>query len=485
MPSGAEPAPESAPRFAQYLAVFASRRMAAMLALGFASGLPLALSAGTLQAWLTVSDVDIQTIGYFALVGLPYTFKVVWAPLMDRVEPPRIGRRRGWLVATQAGIAACCFGMAVLDPVADTRLLAMLGLALAFLSASQDIVFDAYRSDLLEPAERGAGAALSVLGYRLAMIVSGGLALILADSVLGWPATFRLMGGLMLLMMAVSLLSPALRDSVRPTGSVRAEVIGFAAMVGAGAAVFALTRWLPQGWTEGQPFLGLAFNSASMIAAFTAALWAARTAGFPSFVQPWDAFFSRRHAAALLTLIVLYKLGDAFAGSLSTTFLIRGAGFSATDVGAVNKVLGLTATIVGALAGGAWLAQRTLYQALWVFGLLQAVSNFGYWLIAVLPKSYALMASAVFVENLCGGLGTAAFVAFLMALTDRRFSAAQYALLSALAAVGRIYVGPAAGVMVAAFGWPLFFALTVLTALPGLLVLYLLRDTVRALDAPR
>ena len=199
-------------------------------------------------------------------------------------------------------------------------------------------------------------------------------------------------------------------------------------------------------------------------------------------MRPWDAFFSRPQAVALLALIVLYKLGDAFAGSLSTAFLIRGAGFTATEVGAVNKALGLMATIVGALAGGALLTRIRLYPALMIFGVLQAVSNLGYWLIAISPKSHALMAAAIGIENLCGGLGTAAFVAFLMSLTDARFSAAQYALLSALAAVGRVYVGPSAGVMVEAFGWPSFFLVTVLTALPGLVLLRWLRSAVNAAD---
>lgn len=479
--SPATPAPRA--RRAAW-SVFASRRMAAMLALGFASGLPLALSAGTLQAWLTVEGVDIRTIGYFALVGLPYTFKFVWAPLVDRFEPPRMPRRRGWLVCTQLGLALVCFLIAGVDPTGQTQMLAALAVALAFLSASQDVVFDAYRSDLLEERERGAGAAVSVLGYRLAMLVSGGLALIIADQWLGWPNTYRLMGGLMALAAIVSLLAPGVVDARTRLASARRELVGFAAMVGAGVLVFALTRIVPTNWAGSGDFARLAWNTASMLAAFGAALFAARRAGFPSFVEPWDAFFTRERAAWLLALIVFYKLGDAFAGSLSTTFLIRGAGFTPTEVGAVNKVLGLTATIVGALVGGAWLARTTLYRALMVFGILQAVSNFGYWLIAVLPKNYALMATAIGVENLCGGMGTAAFVAFLMALTDRRYSAAQYALLSALAAVGRIYVGPAAGVMVAAVGWAPFFMLTVLTALPGLVILWWLRKPMLALDPP-
>jgi PAT family beta-lactamase induction signal transducer AmpG len=462
--------------------------MAAMLGLGFASGLPLALSAGTLQAWLTVEGVDIKTIGLFALVGLPYTFKFVWAPLLDRFEPGLLGRRRGWLLVTQVLLAIVCWAMSTLEPGGSIALLGGLAVLMAFLSASQDIVFDAYRADLLGVEERGAGAAVSVLGYRLAMLVSGGLALILADQWLGWPGAYRAMAALFMLLAALTLLAPRL--ALAPAASAHraqasAEWRGFVAMLLAGGLAAALLHTLAQALLapDASRFVRLGADTVMIIGAFAAGLWAARLAGFPSFVAPWDAFFSRPHALALLALIVLYKLGDAFAGSLSTAFLIRGAGFSATEVGAVNKVLGLIATLVGALLGGALLTRVRLYPALMIFGVLQAVSNFGYWLIAVSPKSHTLMAAAIGIENLCGGLGTAAFVAFLMSLTDARFSAAQYALLSALAAVGRVYVGPSAGVMVEAYGWPTFFLLTVLAALPGLVLLRALRAAVHDTDA--
>lgn len=476
-----------------YLDVFVNRRIAAMLLLGFASGLPLALSAGSLQAWLTVEDVDIKTIGFFALAGLPYTFKFVWAPLLDRFEPPALGRRRGWLIATQLGLAGACLAMASLDPRTAIAAVGACAVAIAFLSASQDIVFDAYRADLLDERERGAGAAVSVLGYRVAMLVSGGLALILADQWLGWPNTYRLMALIFGAMALVSARSPRLAGGSSAAGSGWRELFGFVAMVAAGLAVYFGLRALPWGALEEDRFGKLALQTVAMLVALLVALRTARLAGFPSFIEPWDAFFARDRAVALLALIVLYKLGDAFAGSLSTTFLLRGVGFTQTEVGAVNKVLGLGATIVGALAGGAWLAKRPLWGALMAFGVLQAVSNLGYWLLAVLPKNYLLMAAAIGVENLCGGLGTAAFVAFLMALTDRRFSAAQYALLSALSAVGRVYVGPAAGVMVEAFGWATFFMWTVVAAMPGLLLLGWLRRTITQLagtpaaqgDAPR
>lgn len=472
-----------------YAQVFANRRIAAMLVLGFASGLPLALSTGTLQAWLTVAGVDIKTIGFFALAGLPYTFKFVWAPLLDRFEPRWAGasRRKAWLFVTQVLLAGACFVMAGIDPNTSIMALGACAVVIAFLSASQDIVFDAYRNDLLQAPERGAGAAVSVLGYRLAMLVSGGLALILADQWLGWPGAYRAMGVLFGLLALATLWAPGVDSEFRPTSSARAELRGFVAMLVAGAVVYLVLSRLPWsllgGWAE-QRFGRLAIDTVVMLSAFVAAMLTARKVGFPSFVEPWDAFFSRRHASALLALIVLYKLGDAFAGALSTTFLIRGVGFTATEVGAVNKVLGLIATIVGALLGGLWLVKKPLWSSLLAFGVLQAVSNFGYWLLAVLPKDYTLMAAAIGLENLCGGLGTAAFVAFLMALTDKRFSAAQFALLSALAAVGRVYVGPAAGVLVEAYGWPNFFVMTVIAALPGLLLLALLRRTIEAVSTP-
>lgn len=467
-----------------YLRVFRSRRIGAMLLLGFASGLPLALSSGALQAWLTMDGIDIKAIGMFTLVGLPYTFKFVWAPLMDRFEPAFAGRRRSWLLLTQAGLAAACLALSVLDPKTHLSAVAAVAVALAFLSASQDVVFDAYRADLLTDDERGAGAAVSVLGYRLAMLVSGGLALILADRWLGWQNTYRLMGTVFAGIAAVTwATTPRLARSERIRTAARAEWRGFAAMVGAAIVVYAVFAWLPLAALRTDRWAALAVDSTMLALMLGAGIAAARAVGFPSFTGPWDAFFARRHALALLAFIVLYKLGDAFAGSLTTAFLIRGAGFSATEVGAVNKVWGLAATILGALAGGALLSRVSLYRALMWFGILQAISNFAYLLLAITPKSLATMASAVAVENLCGGLGTAAFVAFMMALTDARFSAAQYALLSALSAVGRVYVGPTAGVMVEAFGWPTFFMFSVAAALPGLVLLWWLRHAVQSLGA--
>lgn len=406
--------------------VYAGRRVAPLLVLGFASGLPLALTGGTLQAWATVEQVSLQQIGFLTLVGSAYTLKFLWAPLVDRYAPPWLGRRRGWVFLTQLLLALSIAAMGFFAPGAHLGLLALMAVWVAFLSATQDIAFDAYSTDVLHKDERAAGAALKVLGYRLAMIVSGGLALILADQWLGWRGMYIAMGGLMAVCSLSTLVAPEPEHVAAAPRTLRLAVI-----------------------------------------------------------EPLREFFRRRGALSILLLIVLYKLGDAFAGALSTTFLLRGAGFDVTEVGMVNKVFGLAATIVGALLGGGLMTRLGLYRSLMAFGILQAVSNFGYWVLAVTPPHLYSMAFVVAVENLCGGLGTAAFVALLMGLCRQQFSATQFALLSALSAVGRTYLaGPLTPVLVERYDWPLFFVLTVLIALPGLALLWALRREVRALDAP-
>lgn len=404
--------------------VYASPRVFPLLVLGFASGLPLALTTGTLQAWATVDNVSLQNIGFLTLIGTAYTLKFLWAPLVDRFAPPILGRRRSWIFLTQLLLAASIAGMGLLSPSGSLGLLAALAVLVAFLSATQDIAFDAYSTDVLRTEERAAGAAVKVLGYRLAMIVSGGLALVLADQWLGWGNMYFLMGGFMAVCAIATLLAPEPEVVVQAPRSLAVAV-----------------------------------------------------------VEPMVEFFKRRGAITILLLIVLYKLGDAFAGALSTTFLLRGAGFSVSEVGTINKVFGLAATIVGALAGGSIMTRLGLYRSLMLFGLLQAVSNFGYWVLAVTPPHVYSMALVVAVENLCGGLGTAAFVALLMALCKQEFSATQFALLSALSAVGRTYLaGPLTPPLVETIGWPGFFVITVLIALPGLILLRLRRAEIDGLD---
>jgi PAT family beta-lactamase induction signal transducer AmpG len=404
-----------------YLRVFTSRKIASVAFFGFSSGLPLALTSGSLQAWMTVSGVDLRVIGVFSLVGLPYTVKFLWAPVMDRFVPPWLGRRRGWIALAQLALSALLAFMAMTDPKSAPAWLAVLALCAAFASASQDIVIDAYRTDVLAEKERGAGVAVFVTGYRLAMIVSGALALILADQI-GWERVYLLMACLMAMSAVVTLFSSEPDGVTASPRSLREAVEG-----------------------------------------------------------PLKDYFSRNHAVGILLLIVLYKLGDAYAGSLSTAFLIRGVGFSQTEVGAINKGFGLTATIGGALVGGALMARISLYRSLMGFGILQAVSNLSFTALAVWGKSYPLLFMSVGFENISGGMGSAAFVSLLMALCDRRFSATQYAILSSLSALGRTFIAPTSGFLVEAVGWAVFFVITAVTALPGLFLLYRLRPAVDGL----
>ncbi|OFZ90812.1 MAG: muropeptide transporter AmpG [Betaproteobacteria bacterium RBG_16_64_18] len=408
-----------------YAEVFRSPRVAAVLVLGFSSGLPLALTGSTLQAWLTVSDIDIQTIAWFSWIGVPYLLKFLWSPIMDRFVPPFLGRRRGWMLLTQFALLAGIAAMTLAPPSESILLLGILALWVAFASASQDIVIDAYRTDVLRLHERGMGAAVGVFGYRIAMLASGGLALILADQV-GWRSAYLLMAALMAVGLVTSMLAPEPETQAVPPRSL-----------------------------------------------------------IDAVVLPLADLFSRRGAFALLALVMLYKFGDALAGTLTTAFLIRGVGFTPTDVGVVNKFLGLAALLLGALVGGVVLARLSLYRALLAFGVLQAVSNLSFAWLAWAGKSYPLLVFAVAFENLASGMGTAAFVAFAMALCNSSFSATQYALLSALASLGRVLFGPVTGGLVAWMGWADFFVVTFVAALPGLWLVWRMREQIGALESGR
>ncbi|MBM4181479.1 MAG: MFS transporter [Betaproteobacteria bacterium] len=492
---------------------FASfHRLAAVLFLGFASGLPLALTGQAMQAWLTVDGVDIATIGFLGLVGVPYTFKFLWAPLMDRFEPPFLGRRRGWLVLTQLALAGMLWWMSGLTPAAQPLLFAAAAVGVAFLSASQDVVIDAYRTDVLEARERGLGASMSVFGYRLAMILSGGIALIWAEQWGSWGAVYRVMAGILLAAAVVSLLTlPRVAGASKPLASdpVR-ELLGFLAMLAGVLAGAFLSRWLLIGLGldphDANKWVQLLFVLAGIAMALPLGAWAARRAGFETLNRSLESFFNQPGAWAFLLLIVLYKLGDAFAGTLTTPFLIKGMAFTQAEVGIVNKIIGIWLTIFGAVLAGALMLRLSLFQSLLAFGVLQLLSNFGFYALAVLGKgawgSFALppfdlgfvaldheshidtlLMAAIAFENVTSGMGTAAFVALLMGLCNHRYTATHYALLSALAAVGRIYVSPVSGVLAESTGWPAFFLFSVAAAVPGLYMVWRMRASIHALTA--
>lgn len=374
--------------------------MAAILMLGFLSGLPFALTDDAFRAWMSKANLDLSTIGWFSLVALPYSLKFLWSPVLDRYVPPFLGRRRGWILVAQMGLVGAivilALQMSVIPGLAGAQrslwlqALAATAMAVVFLSATQDIAIDAYRTDVLEERETGAGASLTILGYRIALLLTGWVAFNLADK-MGWHWVYVLMAVLVAIGSFTSFWAPEPTRDERP----------------------------PETFAD-------------------------------AVVQPFLEFFRRlgwKTTIYTLLFIVLFRLGDAMVAKFAVPFLGgKGIGFSDADIGNIRQGLGLVATIVGTLMGGAALSKLGINRSLWLFGSLQAISNVGYYILAVVGKSYATMFVAINVENFCSGLGTAGFVGFLMSLCNSRFSATQFALLSSLMAVGRdLIAGPASG----------------------------------------
>ena len=401
-------------------AAFSGRMLVALL-MGFSSGLPLLLTGSVLQAWLKDGGVDLARIGLFALAGLPYTLKFLWSPLFDRFALP-LGRRRGWLMVLQLAVAGALLLLSMTQPTAEQLWPVMLaGLLLSFFAASQDIVIDAYRRESLAESELGLGSALYVNGYRIGMLLAGGGGLILADW-LSFETMYRLMAVFMAACVAVTLFAP---EPPLPEGR-------------------------PRNLRE-------------------------------AVVLPFRDYFTRDGAWLILAFILLYKLGDTMASAMTTPFYLD-LGYTKTEIGAVVKLFGFWATIAGGTLGGIWILRAGMHRALWLFGFGQMISTFGFVVLTQVPPSEIALAAVVAIENLTAGMGTAAFVGFMAALTDRRFTATQYALLSSLMGVPRVLLSAPTGWLALMLGWSGFFLLCVLIAIPGLL---LLRRVTRLAAAPQ
>jgi PAT family beta-lactamase induction signal transducer AmpG len=387
-----------------------SGRMLVALLMGFSSGLPLLLTGSVLQAWMQEEGVDLGTIGLFALVGLPYTLKFLWAPLTDRFSLPLLGRRRGWLLLFQILLMLAIAAIGWTRPGQNILILAIVAWLLSFFSASQDIVIDAYRRESLSDRELGLGASLYVSGYRVGLLLAGGGGLILADY-LGFAQVYQLLSLTMLVGIATTLLAPEPDIHTGPPTSLRAAV-----------------------------------------------------------VQPFIDYFRHADAVLILLFILLYKVGDTMASHMSTPFYLD-LGFSKTEIGAVVKLFAFWATIIGGLLGGVLMLRLGIYRALWVFGVLQAVSTAGFAILALTGYNLPMLAGVIAFENLSGGMGTAAFVAFMASLTNKKFTATQYALLTSLMGIPRVIVAAPTGYLAEWMGWTAFFAGCVVVALPGLLLL--------------
>jgi PAT family beta-lactamase induction signal transducer AmpG len=397
----------SAPMFWWHLL---NPRMLGALVMGFSSGLPLLLTLSTMQAWLKQRGVDLGLIGLSSLLGLPYTLKFLWAPVFDRFTLPGLGRRRGWLLVTQLACAGAIGAMGVTDPVARPWLFTVFAFLVTFFSASQDIVIDSYRREILTDEELGLGSSLYVNGYRLALLISGGGALVLADR-LSWPGVYAVMAALMSVGVGATLLSREPAVLAPPPRSFREAV-----------------------------------------------------------VDPFVEYFGRPGAWTFLLFILLYKLGDSMASALTTPFYLD-LGFSNSQIGAVVKGFGFAATLAGGFVGGLLILRLGIGRALWLFGILQAASTAGFVWLAYTGASLTGLSAVIATENFTGGMGTSAFVAFMASLTNKRFTATQYALLSSLMGVPRVLAAAPTGYLAKALGWPGFFIFCTIVAVPGLLLL--------------
>lgn len=418
-------ASEKTPWYAS-LAVYTRPRLLAVLFMGFSSGLPLPLTFGTLSFWLAESGVSREAIGAFSLVGTAYSIKFLWAPAIDRLGLgpwTRIfGRRRGWALAIQMALAGAILFLGSTDPRIDPAMTALAAVIVAVLSASQDIVIDAYRIELLKPEEQGAGAAATQFGYRFGMMASSAGALYAAEFG-GWSTSFAIM----------------------------------AALMGVGALTVLFTREPAQSAktdAEAAP--------KSMAAWFQSAV-----------VGPFADFATRPSWMLILIFVVAYKFGDALAGVMANAFYVS-TGFTRLEVANISKIFGVVATLAGLAAGGVIVHRRGVYQALLVCGLLQALSNLIYCLQAIVGHDVTLLVVTIGVENFTGGMGSAAFVAYLSGLCNVAYTATQYALLSALASVGRTTLSAWGGWLAAQLDWVLFFAATTFAALPGIVLVLVL-----------
>jgi PAT family beta-lactamase induction signal transducer AmpG len=414
-------------------AVYLQRRVLIVLLLGFSSGLPLALSGSTLLVWMTESGVDLRTIGLFALVGTPYTLKFLWAPLVDAIHVPlftrAFGRRRGWLLFSQLLLIAAILLLALTDPARSPLFVALGALLVAATSSTQDIVVDAFRVESLPESEQAAGMASYVAAYRIGMLVSTAGALFMVS---GFEST-----GL-----------------PRGTGWMWGYVV-MAAMVLIGT-VTALVATEPEQSARAEAATGTE-------TAFARVLHAA--------IGAFSEFLSRKDAWAALLFVVLFKFTDAFSGTMTAPFVID-LGFSRNDYAAIVKGVGLAATLMGGFAGGFVARRYSLAASLWIGGVLQAVANLSFSWLALSGVNQWALAFAITAENFTSAIGTVMFVAYLSALCRNPLhTATQYALLTALAAVGRTYLSSGAGFVATATGWPLFFAICVLVAIPSLILL--------------
>ncbi len=390
--------------------VICSRRMLVALIMGFSSGLPLLLTITVLQAWMKEEGVDLAVIGMMALVGLPYTLKFLWAPFVDRFTLPFLGRRRGWLLVAQLALVFSIIGLGTTDPANNPWMVAFAAFLVTFFSASQDIVVDAYRREDLPDEELGLGSSLYVNGYRVGMLLASGGGLIMADK-MSFSMVYLIMAGCMLPGILTTILTPEPKVGAGTPTSIKGAVI-----------------------------------------------------------DPLVEYFSRQDALWMLAFILFYKIGDTMASAMTMPFYLD-IGFSKTQIGTVVKLFGFWATVAGSLGGGMLMLRLGINRSLWVFGFFQAVSTACFAILAHMGDSVLALSAVIAFENLSSGMGTSAFVAFMASITNKKFTATQYALLTSLMGIPRVLASAPTGFMAKGLGWEWFFIICCLLAIPGMLLL--------------
>lgn len=399
--------------------IYGDRRIILIFIMGIASGLPLLLTLSTLSFWLRKEGVDLTTIGIFAAVGTPYSIKFLWAPAIDRLPFPfltkQLGQRRGWAIAIQIALTIAIASLGFTDPASNPYLTGLVAMAIAFFSASQDIVIDALRIELLKDDEQGAGAAATQGGYRVGMLVAGAGALLLSDY-FDWSLVFIMVAAFMPFGMLAVLLA---KEPDAPSRTASRDIKSFL---------------------------------------------------LDGVVAPFLDFLKRPAPWAILIFVLLYKFGDAIGGTMTNPFYAD-MGFSGTEIGLVSKTAGFVATMLGVVVGGSMVRAIGLVPALITGGILQAATNVLFAWLAISGPDTTILATAVWSDNFTGGLGSAAFVAYLSALCNRDFTATQYALLTAFMAFGRTLLSTPSGWLAEQMGWAEFFIATAFLAVPGLLLI--------------
>jgi len=389
-----------------------SRRMLVSFIMGFSCGLPLLLTITVLQAWMKDENINLSIIGMMALVGLPYTVKFLWAPFLDRFSLPFLGRRRGWLLISQILLALAIFSLGLTRPSESPWMVAFVAFWVTFFSASQDIVVDAYRREDLSDEELGLGSSLYINGYRVGMLLASGGGLILADT-MPFSEVYMIMALCMIPGLITTLLTP------EPE----------------------LTEKLPVNMKE-------------------------------AVVDPLVEYFSRPNALWILAFVLFYKIGDTMALAMTTPFYLD-IGFSKTEIGTVVKIFGFWATIGGGLLGGILMLKLGINRSLWVFGFFQAFSILGFVFLAHVGPLISALSAVIAFENLSGGMGTAAYSAFMAKLTNKKFTATQYALLTSLMGIPRVIAAAPTGYLASNLGWEMFFIFCTIMAIPGILMLFI------------